>query len=302
MYEYEFCGWRLASTFALPELVPWHGEQRLPDIIVRLHESNPPQDYPIEISFVLRCCGRDRLCLTVPDIAQYHVSGGREISIFSMPEVDPADIRAILFNAGLALIAHQRGLLPLHATAVRRGGRTVAFVGHAAVGKSTLAAMLVQRGYELLSDDVTILDPMSPTPIVLPTIRRVKLWRDTLDALGIPIDGLAKNRRTQEKYIYCPAGPCVDSGVSAKLERLYVLNKGRAPMRAVASPKERLSLTALLNFMALPAVGAALGTAAAMVAMGINMLNGVQIYELAYQIDYDNVQKSVDDIEEALGT
>jgi hypothetical protein len=303
MFEYELCGWRLASTFALPELAPWRGGERAPDVVVRLNESNPRQDYPIEISFLLKCSGTGRLCLTVPDIAQYHVSGGNEISIFSAPEVSLTDIRAMLFNAVLALLAHQRGLVPLHATAVRRRGRTVAFVRHASVGKSTLAATLVQRGYELLSDDITILDTMSPAPIVVPTIRRVKLWRDALEALGIPIAGLAKNRSMQEKYIYCPMRPDADSESPAKLERLYILNNtGPTPMRAVASAKERLSLTALLNFMALPAVAAALGTAAAMVRTGINMLNDVQIYELAYHIDYNNVQTSVDAIEEALET
>jgi hypothetical protein len=308
MFEYELCGWRLTSTFALPELAPWRGGERAPDVVVRLNESNPRQDYPIEISFLLKCSGTGRLCLTVPDIAQYHVSGGNEISIFSAPEVSLIDIRAMLFNAVLALLAHQRGLLPLHATAVRRRGRTVAFVRHASVGKSTLAATLVQRGYELLSDDITILDTMSPAPIVVPTIRRLKLWRDALEALGIPIAGLAKSRSTQEKYIYCPARQVADSESPATLERLYILNNtglnntGPTPMRAVASAKERLSLTALLNFMALPAVAAALGTAAAMVRTGINMLNDVQIYELAYHIDYNNVQTSVDVIEEALET
>jgi hypothetical protein len=303
MFEYELCGWHITSTFALPELVPWRGEERAPDVVVQLDESNPAQDYPIEISSLLKCGGDCRFCLTVPEVAQYHVSGGNEISIVSTPQVDAADVRAMLFNVVLALLAHQRGLVPLQATAVRRHGRSVAFVGHAAVGKSTLAATLIQRGYELLSDDITILDPMSTTPIVVPTIPRVKLWRDALEALGIPIAGLAKNRSTQQKYIYCPVGPEAGFQAPAKLERLYILNnKGSTSMRAVATAKERLSLTALLNFMALPAVAAARGTAAAMVRMGINMLNDVQIYELAYHIDYNDVQKSVDDVEEALGT
>lgn len=303
MFEYKLCGWRLVSTVRLPELAPWRGRQRAADIVVRLNESKPHQDCPIEISFLLKCCGSGRLCLTVPDIAQYDVSGGNEISIFPTPQAHPTDIRAMLFNAVLALLAHQRGLLPLHATAIRRQGRTIAFVGHAAVGKSTLAATLVQRGYELLSDDITILDTTCAAPIVVPTIRRIKLWRDALEALGIPVAGLAKNRSTQEKYIYCPAKPDAASDSPIKLERLYILNNtGLTSMRAVASAKERLSLTALLNFVALPGVAAALGTAAAMVRMGIDMLKEVQIYELAYHIDYNNVQPSVDAVEEALGT
>src|SRR5690349_20125050 len=177
MFEYELCGWRLASTFALPELEAWRGGAEYPpDVVVRLNDDDPRHDYPIEISFLLKCSGSGRLCLTVPDIAQYHVSGGNENSIVSEPRASLTDVRAMLFNSVLALLAHQRGLVPLHAAAVRRRGRTVAFVGHAAVGKSTLAATLVQRGYELLSDDVTILDAASPAPVVVPTIRRLKLW------------------------------------------------------------------------------------------------------------------------------
>ena len=44
------------------------------------------------------------------------------------------------------------------------GGGTVAIVAAAGGGKSTLVSELVARGHELVSDDITFLEPMAAGP------------------------------------------------------------------------------------------------------------------------------------------
>ena len=69
----------------------------------------------------------------------------------------PADVRLFLLGSVWGALALQRGLLPLHASAVGRGRTVHAFTGPPGAGKSTLAAALAARGYPLFTDDM--LDP-----------------------------------------------------------------------------------------------------------------------------------------------
>ena len=48
----------------------------------------------------------------------------------------------------------QRKILPLHGSAVAIDGKAYAIVGDSGAGKSTLASAFLNKGYQLLSDDV----------------------------------------------------------------------------------------------------------------------------------------------------
>jgi hypothetical protein len=137
--------------------------------------------------------------------------------------------------------------------------------------------------------------------MVVPTIPRVKLWRDALEALRIPIGGLARNRSTQEKYIYQPPAAGPGGHAPRRLERLYILNNTGEPVeRATAKLRERLTLSGALGLVASPAVATALGTASAMVETSLKLLKDLRIYDLTYYLDYANMGPTVDAVEEAL--
>lgn len=56
------------------------------------------------------------------------------------------------------LVAWMGGLNVLHASAVTKDGRTLAFTGPSGAGKSTMAAGLVARGWHAIEDDALVLD------------------------------------------------------------------------------------------------------------------------------------------------
>jgi hypothetical protein len=78
----------------------------------------------------------------------------------------------------------QRGLLPLHASAVELDGAAVAFCGPSGAGKSTLALHLVKRGHRLLCDDICAIDMASGEPRLWPGLINLKLWRESLEAVS----------------------------------------------------------------------------------------------------------------------
>lgn len=71
--------------------------------------------------------------------------------------------------------------LVIHAASVERGGRALILPGEPGSGKSTLTAGLVHRGWRLLSDEMTMIDPATAELVAL--ARPISLKNDSIDLL-----------------------------------------------------------------------------------------------------------------------
>lgn len=195
------CGWRVASDLPLPDLPPWTGADREPDLEVRLGEV--PDHLPAAVhSGPLLQVASDGTCRYALDgIAAFLVEGGRRVTVQPRMAPDAPDIRVLLLGSVFGFLCHQRGLLPLHAGCVEVGGRAVALAGASGMGKSTLTAAFRRRGHPVLADDVTVVHVAAEGgPRVLPAFPRLKLWRDAIDGLGLRVDGLERSRLGLEKF------------------------------------------------------------------------------------------------------
>jgi hypothetical protein len=141
-----------------------------------------------------------RLLLAMPGVARYLVTAGKSIVVEPDPAADDRSLALFTTVSPLAGILHQRGRVCLHASAVGTGKGTIIFVAPSGVGKSTLAAALGERGYELVSDDISALESRQDGLwSVSPGSSRLKLWPDTLAALGQDAAGLQPIRPGLEK-------------------------------------------------------------------------------------------------------
>ena len=69
----------------------------------------------------------------------------------------------------MGIILMQRKILPLHGSAVAIDGKAYAFIGESGAGKSTLAAAFMNKGYELMTDDIVAISfKHNEIPIVTP--------------------------------------------------------------------------------------------------------------------------------------
>lgn len=129
--------------------------------------------------------GGDGLFLRVPDVARFHISGGRCITV--NPDNGVADDVVDLFLTGTVLgaVLHQRGLLPIHCNAVRIGAAAYLFCGDSGAGKSTLAAWFEGQGYDLFTDDVcAVRFDAAGQALASAGLPRLRLWRESIEALG----------------------------------------------------------------------------------------------------------------------
>jgi hypothetical protein len=141
--------------------------------------------------------------LRLPGIASYYVRDGAEIIVHKDAGAPELDIRSYLMGNLFAVLCHQRGLLPLHASAIATPRGAVAFLGASGAGKSSIAAFLARRGHRILADDICLVDPAAPRDQrVLPMAPWLKLWSATLDAMGESSRGLSRIFSDDEKYRY----------------------------------------------------------------------------------------------------
>lgn len=78
----------------------------------------------------------------------------RSVAAWTDPRCEPELYALLVAGNLLATVLTLRGETVLHASAVERDGRAVAFVAHSGMGKSTLAALACARGGRFVTDDL----------------------------------------------------------------------------------------------------------------------------------------------------
>ena len=88
---------------------------------------------------------------------------------------------AYLINFAVSAALLQQGEEPLHTTVVEIGDRAVGLVGPSGAGKSTLAAYLINRGWDLVTDDMLRVTFKGNTVFAHPGPRRLKLFKESAE-------------------------------------------------------------------------------------------------------------------------
>jgi hypothetical protein len=166
--------------------------------------------------------------IRIEDVADFEIREGRQIRVWPAAGATRKDIEIFLFGLAWASLCHQRGVLPLHASAVIIENGITAFAGHSGTGKSTTAALLNSLGYELIADDIL---PVSfnrnSIPGAWPYLRRLKLHRAPIIEFEFTPAEMVSERLDKERYFVSPKGPGDDKW--RKLERLYLLDDAANP-------------------------------------------------------------------------
>ncbi|MGB0723456.1 MAG: hypothetical protein ACPGU7_13780 [Gammaproteobacteria bacterium] len=200
---YRAYGLVIRSALELPELLPMAPHGRLTaDVVISTGGPWPRVD-----NVFLR---KKRMMLAEgiaefdpAGVARYRCVGGRTILVDVHPGADPAMVRLYLLGRVMGALLHQRGMMPVHASAVSIKGRAWIFCGPSGAGKSSLAAALHRRGHRLLCDDTGVIQPAgtgSDVDRFAPGFPRLKLWRDTLVHLGIDPSGLTPDWSRADKF------------------------------------------------------------------------------------------------------
>lgn len=148
----------------------------------------------------------------------------------------------------LPRIVQLRGRTVLHAAALDTGAGVVLLCGDSGAGKSTLAASLNQQlGWDILSDDMAVLEDQSEAFQVHPAGNAVSLWADSQAVLAGGFEKVEPLAVYEAKFRCQPPPPTRSAGQT--LRAVYHLtasepDRGPAVRVTELSPMERLALLA----------------------------------------------------------
>lgn len=193
---YTAFGLNISSEYLLPELPQTYCKESEIDVTIECGELSeyweslgPQEDY--------YTVNNGDVAFKMPGTAIFLVKQGNNIIISPIDGSDERMIRVYLLGSCMGALLLQRKILPLHGSAVVINGNAFAFIGHSGAGKSTLAAAMLNIGLPLLTDDVIPVTLNEQNiPIIIPAYPQQKLWKKSIDALGL--DALSYSPLYQE--------------------------------------------------------------------------------------------------------
>jgi hypothetical protein len=214
------CGWHTHSDIVLTGVPPSVNDGRTPDVTIEI-ASDPPPTTKSTGRFVFQHTTECSL-IRIEDVADFEIRRGRQIRVWPAAGATQKDIEIFLFGLAWATLCHQRGVLPLHASAIATGMGITAFAGHSGAGKSTTAALLNSLGYELIADDIlSVSFNQNFIPGAWPYLRRLKLHRDPITQFAYTPAEVVSETLDKDRYFVRPKHGGEDKW--RRLERLYLL-------------------------------------------------------------------------------
>ena len=193
---YTAFGLNIESEIELPELLTSEGPADITITLGSVPEriQNPSETTPwFEI-------GQGLFLLRVDTIAKYFVENGTTIIIEPDDQADMQDVRLFLLNTVIAALLIQRGYIALHGAAGIINGKAVAIVGDSGMGKSSLAMLFYDHGYDLLNDAICAIKVREGKAYVYPGIPQLNVWNDTLLRTNKDVNHYQPIRQGLEKY------------------------------------------------------------------------------------------------------
>lgn len=295
MHHYRLSGLSVRSEIALPGMTPLAGDHGQADVTI----GRGAVPHALENATVLGPTWQisgNRFLLTIPDIARFLLTAGREITFEPEPGADDADIPIFLLGTVFGILLHQREEIVLHASAVRVNGRAILFCGASGAGKSTLAAALAQRGLPLITDDVCAIT-LSPagTPLVHSDGRHLKLWTQAIERLDLSARRGAPVRNRLEKF-YVELGE--SSSEPLPLGAVYVLREARPPNKPGIERPNAVDAALLLRRNAYrPLLIRRMGQRAQYFHAAIAIANAAGLFHLTRNLDFAHMSEVLASLE-----
>lgn len=209
-FAYAFGGLIVSSSFELQGLRPFRDKVDGDAVVVRffIGKGSQPDDgrqiyrWPGRYGMSLWSQGRDWLLMSARNGSFLITEDGCSVACF--PDSRNASfegIGEILVRRVLPRLAPLHGRVSLHAASLSDGEGSCLLMGSSGAGKSTLSAALNRElGWDVLSDDISILHNNAWPPVVSPAAMGVCLRRDSLSGLDIAPACLQKLTAYENKF------------------------------------------------------------------------------------------------------
>jgi len=235
--------------------------------------------------------------ISLDGVGRFDIRDGNQVVIARSPDVDDSTLRLFLLGYCLGTLLQQRGLLVLHASIVASGNSCIALAGGSSLGKSTLAASLVNRGYELVADEVCAIDTSGDgSPMVVPGYPALLLWKNTLDRLELGFEPMGRIRPDIEKYVVpVPTHFCESP---RELTHLYVLQSSNEEEVSIEPVEGFARFNVFLNHTYRELFVQGMGTSASRQKNVARVAPRVSVSRLSWPQKWDDIDDAIELLEE----
>lgn len=201
-FYYEVYGLKVASEIELKELITVDEIEedeidvqvyldKAPNYIKEKIKSGIEQEY--EKGYMWFKGGRDGIFI---------VKDGNTICIETLENYDLAMLKIYIMGIAFSMLMIQREKVSIHGGAVDLMGKGILIVGDSGAGKSTLTMALREKGYKLLSDDMSAIDNTENGNILInPSFPMQRIGTDVIEKFGYNKEKYNKIYLTREKYL-----------------------------------------------------------------------------------------------------
>jgi len=181
MFKYWGFGLNIEAEIEFPELLPT--DFTMADVTVALGDTPGQLEGKGIIIKPLSSISSNEYLLNVKGICKYYAGFGKTIIVEPVPGTELESVRLFLLGTVMAAILYQKGLIPLHASAIVKDGKLILFAGNSGAGKSTLLASLATKGYTVFTDDICVVSRGARGISGTASYPMLKLWEDAITQL-----------------------------------------------------------------------------------------------------------------------
>lgn len=192
-YIYKAFGLKIRSEFEIPEFLNSEGSNDIEIVLDKV----PDKLKIITKQGVRYQAAKNEFLLTVDRIAKFYVCNGNKITVELLKDQPDKEVRLFLLGSAMGALFVQLGLLPVHGSTIKLNDKATIFTGLSGVGKSTIAAHFVQKGFLALADDISVINKDLH---VVPGFPSLKIWNDVLQKLKVNNELLNQIRPNIKKF------------------------------------------------------------------------------------------------------
>lgn len=190
-HRYLVSGVRFQLPYPLPLVAPDPGGPALVQVaVISAPLALPPISEAPAFAGMGMWVGPDRVMFSIGSLGRALVDRVSGVTLDFDPEISPHVLVQYFCGNIVSAVLHLSKVLPLHASClVHPGtGRAIAIAAFRGTGKSTLAAILRERGWRPLADDVTAVAPAVDGVVhAWPGPPRFRLSPESMAAAGLPV-------------------------------------------------------------------------------------------------------------------
>jgi hypothetical protein len=308
VYQYSVYGLAVASDF--PLALPQEASEESANLCVRL-ELVSPDNFPVAAEhrpsaeggwFQHAVLDNGSVYMRWEDFFEFIITAdGRRVLCKMLSKAEIESFEAYLTTLALSGALIQQGEEPLHATVVAIDGSPVGLIGPSGAGKSTLAAFLIERGGELVTDDMLRLEFRDNVAVAFPGPRRLKLFNEPAQRILKQALDCGRFNPFSEKHIFQPVSFIDRRKGPLPLSALYFLDPSPQHRDPNSISIERLFGVDLFKTIAAATMNSRLNAADRLerqFRFTERIANGIPVYKLMYPRDYDLLDQVADLIDQ----